>query len=377
MSLDTQHISMQRRMRSSVYLQQPQQCGFTLVEVMIALALGLVLISGLVTVFQGNKQSSELNQAMAEMQESARFALDALTRDARMAGFQGCALASDSSAKVIASDAPTDNLNLSALTGSRIIGTKNWDPPPPLTFTIPTAGIEPVVGSDVLSLQFGNQEIFNVLPMPNAGADIVLSEAPTTIEAGDLLLVGNCQVADLFRATAVNDATIKHGSLLNQGTANLSIAYGQGGANNLSMLTKFEANVYFLANTGRKNKSGDEIISLYRQTLPFDQPPQEMIEGVEQFRIKYGIREEGTNSIMWGNASDVAGDFDRVHSLQIGLLMSSYERLAPAADNKSYIVAGDLVMPSQSTGAAGDPTHAGDRRFRLAFNTTINIRNRR
>jgi len=354
----------------------PRQIGFTLIEMMIGMGLGLTVVAGLITVFQGNKQSSELNQAMADMQENVRYAFDALGRDIRMAGFQGCALSSEATATIKASDAPTSNFYLSSLSGSHVGDGKNWEPVPPPTFKYPEA-IEVVANTDALSIQFGNQELFNVQAMSNSSSDVVLDALPETIAAGDYVLISNCQTADLFRVTAINNATLKHDSSLNQGSATLSTAYGQGDSANLATLMKFEANVYFLANTGRKNQSGDDITSLYRQTLPFDSPPQEMVEGVEQFRIKFGIREEKSDDLQWGSAKDVAGEFEKVQSVQIGLLMASYERLLPANDAKSYFVAGDLVVPETANGTLNTPTHAADKRFRLSFNTTINVRNRR
>jgi len=67
-----------------------QQCnkqrGFTLVEMMIAAAIGAVLLGGMISVFLGNKKTADLNEAMVEMQQSARFGLEVLARDIRMYG---------------------------------------------------------------------------------------------------------------------------------------------------------------------------------------------------------------------------------------------------------------------------------------------------
>ena len=355
---------------------QRSQSGFTLVELLIAMTLGLVLVGGLVTVFQGNKRSAALNNAMANMQENARYVFDTLSRDARMAGFQGCVDIKTSSATISANNAPTTNFFQSALTGSRVTSSTAWTPAPPVTFDIPDT-VTPVIGSDVLSLQFANQEIHPIQPMGSPSDDIVLSTATDTIEPGDLVIVSNCQVADLVRISAVNGASLKHDAGSNGGSGALSARYGQTGNTNLGMAAKFESNVYFLADTGRLNQSGDNIISLYRQTLPFTSAPQELVEGVELLRIKYGARAEDSDNMTWGTAADFAGDFTEVQSLQIGLLMQSYERLSPLADKKSYYIAGDLILPEGTTGAVNGSTHTGDRRFRLAFNTTINIRNRR
>lgn len=60
--------------------------GFSLVELMIAMMVGLVVLSSLYTLF--TVQSKQLgNQEMAvEMQQNARMAMDIITREMRMAG---------------------------------------------------------------------------------------------------------------------------------------------------------------------------------------------------------------------------------------------------------------------------------------------------
>jgi len=104
--------------------------GVSLIELLIAMTLGLILLAGMIAVFSGNKRSSELNTAMANIQENARFALSALGKDIRMAGFQGCLDSRRGRMIVKSVDAPvpTDgvnadgsvkhNINLSAATES-------------------------------------------------------------------------------------------------------------------------------------------------------------------------------------------------------------------------------------------------------------------
>ena len=64
--------------------------GFSLIELMLALALGVVVTAGIVTLFVGNNQTYTLLNGQSRMQENARFALDFITRSARAAGYFGC-----------------------------------------------------------------------------------------------------------------------------------------------------------------------------------------------------------------------------------------------------------------------------------------------
>ncbi|HCO43737.1 MAG TPA: prepilin-type cleavage/methylation domain-containing protein [Gammaproteobacteria bacterium] len=66
------------------------QRGFGLVELMIALLLGLMVIGGVTSVFLSNKQSYRSNTALSQVQEGSRIAFELLARDIRQAGLTGC-----------------------------------------------------------------------------------------------------------------------------------------------------------------------------------------------------------------------------------------------------------------------------------------------
>lgn len=62
--------------------------GFSLIELMIAMLLGLILIGGVINLFLASSQTYRLQESMFRVQESGRFALDFMLRDLRDAGFQ-------------------------------------------------------------------------------------------------------------------------------------------------------------------------------------------------------------------------------------------------------------------------------------------------
>lgn len=68
----------------------PSQTGLSLVELMIAMVLGLIIISAVLYVFAGNRASYSHQESLSHIQESGRFALELLSRDIRMAGYIGC-----------------------------------------------------------------------------------------------------------------------------------------------------------------------------------------------------------------------------------------------------------------------------------------------
>lgn len=73
-------------MRKHIYLRH-RQLGLSLVELMVALVLGLILMFGIIQVFFASKQTYITNEAMARLQENGRFALEFMSRSARLAGY--------------------------------------------------------------------------------------------------------------------------------------------------------------------------------------------------------------------------------------------------------------------------------------------------
>ncbi|PQJ97602.1 PilW family protein [Chromatium okenii] len=73
---------------ASVYTQSSSQRGFTLVELMISMTIGLFISAGMVALLIGNKQSYRDSENMARVQENGRFAVEYLARDIRQAGLQ-------------------------------------------------------------------------------------------------------------------------------------------------------------------------------------------------------------------------------------------------------------------------------------------------
>ncbi len=60
--------------------------GFTLIELMVALALSLMVVGGAVRLLSMQRQGQERHTAMVDVRQRARFCLDALARDLHAAG---------------------------------------------------------------------------------------------------------------------------------------------------------------------------------------------------------------------------------------------------------------------------------------------------
>jgi type IV pilus assembly protein PilW len=68
---------------------QRRQAGMTLIELMVALAIGSFLMIGAVTVYMESRTTFRVTESVARLQENARFALDRMEPDIRMANYWG------------------------------------------------------------------------------------------------------------------------------------------------------------------------------------------------------------------------------------------------------------------------------------------------
>lgn len=64
--------------------------GFGLIEIMVALALGLVVSFGVVQIFIAARTTFSSQNSTARMQEDARFVLSKMIQELRMTGMYGC-----------------------------------------------------------------------------------------------------------------------------------------------------------------------------------------------------------------------------------------------------------------------------------------------
>lgn len=66
-----------------------RQRGLSLIELLVAIGLGLLLLAGIGTVYLGSRQTYRMQEANARVQETGRFALEVIGRSLRQAGADG------------------------------------------------------------------------------------------------------------------------------------------------------------------------------------------------------------------------------------------------------------------------------------------------
>lgn len=113
--------------RAPLFRSSPRASGFSLVELMVGMAIGLVLVAGLSLLFANTSQSgNELNKSIRQI-ENGRYAMDLLHDDLMLAGYYG---------EVPSDSLTTSSPNLCATTGAVTLG---WDTSIPSTPKVPPA----------------------------------------------------------------------------------------------------------------------------------------------------------------------------------------------------------------------------------------------
>lgn len=355
--------------------------GFSLIELMIAMVIGLLLLGGIVSVFSSSRKSFDLTQDISVVQQGARYSIDEISRNIRIAGFQGCAVGGVADSVITATVTPTNNTFSTLIQGAEVTSS-NWIPArhPMLNSLNP----EPIIGSDVLMLQYGSPNTSNLsTAMTNAGDILRLTNNNAGLSSGDLAIISDCLTSELFRVSSASSSdaltTLTHTAADNT-IGNLEKAYAPGTSSitDTTNVMRFNFTTYYVGNSGRTNTDGDAIFSLYSYDInAINDPngaPTELIEGVENMQLLYGVRNSnGTISYLSSDQSNF--DPTLVESVQLGLLIASAQASTENTDDTTYNLLGTEIPPG--AGGGNTPTHAEDNRIRMAFSTTIKIRNRR
>src|SRR5690349_4677422 len=85
------HVRSSAISKKSPHTARPSQMkGLTLLELMIAMTLGLVIVAAVGWIYVRTTQTYRLQDSAARLQEGARYAFELISNDLRMAGSAGC-----------------------------------------------------------------------------------------------------------------------------------------------------------------------------------------------------------------------------------------------------------------------------------------------
>ncbi|WP_153109059.1 PilW family protein [Propionivibrio limicola] len=337
-----------------------EQHGITLVELMIALAIGLFMTAIIAGLYLSMRGSFRYQEDFARLQENGRFAMDAITRDIRMAGYNGCGDLT-TFANVVNGGSSSPFLNFA----TPVIGYEGGVS----TFPSALTGAGIIAGTDaivLLGIDPSNELVVQSHNPPSAQINTNTHNLP----AGEILLITDCAHTAVFQMTGPASST-KTNVVHNTGTgapgnctkylgascgAEKSYQFKPG-----SSLLRIYSNAYFIAASSVGNGRSLYVLSLTGQTNGTPEK-RELIQGVENMQITYGIDSNGDRSAdSFASANSVA-DWSKVVSVRVSLLVTSLK------DNISSSV--------QSYEYNGTNTTASDRKIRKVFTETATVRNR-
>lgn len=329
--------------------------GFSLIELMVSLAIGLFIILGVLVVYVGGIRSYSVNDALSRVQESGRFAIEFIARDVRVAGFQaGC----DSVNNLLNESGSNYSEDLHLLGG----GIKGWDNSAG-TFASELSNYE--AGTDVILLK--NTATGTALTAtgntPKIANTINLDSA-SGIAAGEIILVADAQGCDLFQNRSDANATA-----LTRGASNNNPGPGNKnpGKNSFSHrydgdldIFRFKARLYYIGQGGNGRPALRRITLSENGILEGD---AELVSGVEDMQIEYGVDTDGDQSVdVYQDAASLP-DWEQVLAARIYLLV------AGETGNVLEIATDSLPEPF-------DAVDTSDKRLRKVFTSTVALRNR-
>jgi len=166
-----------------------RQHGFTLVELMVALTLGLVITGIVLSIYLNTSRSHAQNERYAWMQENARYALKALTDDMTMVDFWGKVIGTDVIGTTVAPPPGDCGDDIDVFDADAALMVNNYHAAPAIEHFIPCADIAAnlVPQTDVLVLKrvAGAWTSSTFVDVMDVDADTDTTET-LTIGAGDL-----------------------------------------------------------------------------------------------------------------------------------------------------------------------------------------------
>jgi type IV pilus assembly protein PilW len=326
--------------------------GFSLVELMISMGLSLILMTGILEIFNNHKQSFDLIHGSNELQENGRVSGSLIAQSLRMA---------DHWAGVEADTVGFGNTSLASSPGACNAA---W------VFD----SSEAVRGYD------GESSIGSVNDFP-----VECIDSDEYVENSDLLML---RYADGRSLT--NDIDISHVSNSRQYFVRVATglsAYVFNGSDSAQAISKvpatsstynmhYRAELYFLRPCSNKVNSRcvDGLPTLTRLTLNRNKFIQQaLVEGIEQLQFSYGVDQNGNQEIDGYQTANSVTDWGSVISVRLSLIargLKADESLDESG--KEYLMEGDMAESG-----SGYVVSALDKKFRRKlYQREVYIRNR-
>jgi type IV pilus assembly protein PilW len=370
--------------------------GFTLVELMVAMALGLILTLAMSSVYLFGKSAFSRQEQLSSLQQGVRTAFEYLASDARMVGHLGCYTGKATPPAGLATGTIATNyavgiegyeyktagaaLTLSSSNPANMTTAGNFEVNTaaagvltiPLT-TVSSDGLTP--GSDVLVIRtvVGKpQRLTADLAASATAMSLQVVSGGTCSDGSTGKVSGFCNGSHGLVASCTNARTFSVTAAASSGSLTTSNLGPDAFVAGTSEVFPMQTIAYYI----KRSESGTTT-SLYRRIFngdPAGGVEQELIEGVESMQLRYGVDTTlpDADGVIDGNyqTAEAVANWSRVVAVRLSLLM----RATDPVPNDVAVPASGLVNDVAVT----YPTAAsGARQFdRRVFTTTVAVRNK-
>lgn len=350
----------------------PRRSGFTLIELMFAMALGLLLMAGLIYVYLLSAQSFRAQNALTIIQNNARYAFEIMGVDIRQTGFTGTRV-DDVISNVVSTPDPITLSTLIAL-ATPLTGDENTNPPNVSACTTPTVSGCYRANTDYLTVvRVDTENKYAVTAHDDAAFTFDVSPWPTSNPpvVGDIFVAADYTHAAVFQAgTATTNPIVSYGSGGSPGNSSTNLGSFHGGApaagTYVLALYRLSGASYYIGT----NSAGEP--ALYRDKLSnnaatLNSTREELIEGVENMQITYGVDAADPIDKVDGywTATQVTAGTNGTLTMPVGSASDYWKRVLSVRIT--------LTLVSQQDQKVGT---TGDKLLRKEFTNTIAIRNR-
>lgn len=314
-----------------------RESGFTLIEMMIAITIGLGILAGLVGVLASTSSNSRTNDRTSELMSNGRYALNAMKQELRQAGFRGYTWA-DPITPAALGTLTNECLEAGAAAGSFISNMRQG-----------------IWGSN-------NSNPFSASCIPSAsyasGNDVVVvrrveSIAATSLVANRIYFQSSYSTGQVFRGATAPTFP-----------------------DSPTPLARFPVQifVYYISPFTVSATESPLVPALYRAALQSDgSMSRELVaSGIEHLQVQYGKLTPGVpptlqffDTLTGSSTSTAISDWDSVDSVRIWLLARN-ETPEPGYVNSNSYVMGDQTY---------DYSAATDNYRRQVFSTVVQLRN--
>jgi type IV pilus assembly protein PilW len=279
-----------------------RQGGVSMVELLVAMLIGLFLLYALVEILVNGKQSFSSANHMSRLQESGRIATDLVVSDLKRAGYMGGN-----------SDVPN------------IFGSTGQVTPPTMTCS----------NADSTWVRMVSQGVSGIDDSSTGYACI----PNVTYLRGDVLVV---RYAAPWIATGLTNSKVYLRSSLFEGkifTGGDEALPENVVGDPAQDVRELQAFAYFVGDSGR-TCAGDAVPSLYRVSVDDNSQPvaNELLPGIEDFQVQYGVNGQYVDA-------GAVTDWDDVVTVRIWLLVRAECEETGFADGNTYTYGDQVYTP--------------------------------